>query len=40
MPGKHIHLGTFEIEREAGEAYNAAAIEHYGEFAKLNIFDT
>jgi hypothetical protein len=39
MPGKHIHLGTFGIEREAGEAYNATALEHFGEFAKLNKFD-
>ena len=30
------HLGLFTNETEAAEAYNAAAAEHYGEFAKLN----
>ena len=35
---KTKHLGYFTNEREAAEAYNAAAIEHYGEFAKLNTF--
>ena len=30
------HLGDFTDERDAAEAYNAAAIEHYGVFAKLN----
>ena len=37
--GKPKHLGLFESEREAAEVYNAAAIEHYGEFAKLNKLD-
>ncbi len=31
-------LGYWTTEREAGEAYNKAAREHYGVFAKLNIF--
>jgi hypothetical protein len=36
---KRIYLGIFTSEREAAEAYNAAAREHYGEYAKLNIFE-
>jgi hypothetical protein len=36
---KCIHLGLFESEREAAESYNAAALEHYKEFAKLNELD-
>ena len=35
---KH-HLGLFVNEREAAEAYNTAAVEHYKEFAKLNDLD-
>jgi hypothetical protein len=34
-----IYLGSFEIEEEAALAYNAAALEHYGEFARLNIVE-
>ena len=37
--GVNKNLGLFEVEREAAEVYNAAAIEHYGEFAKLNKLD-
>ena len=29
-------LGYFDHERDAAEAYNAAAVERYGEFARLN----
>ena len=39
IDGKHTHLGVFKIEREAAEAYNAAALEHYKEYAKLNMLD-
>ena len=39
IPGKQIHLGYFISEREAAESYNAAATEHYGDYAKLNIFE-
>ncbi len=39
LPEKQLHLGTFTDEREAAEAYNAAAAEHFGEFAKLNELD-
>ena len=36
--GQVQHLGYFTNEREAAEAYNTAALEHFGIFAKLNIF--
>ena len=38
-PGKRIHLGLFANEREAAEAYNAAAREYHKKYAKLNKFD-
>lgn len=34
--GKSIHLGYFEDEMEAAKAYNAAALQHFGAFARLN----
>lgn len=34
---KRIYLGTFLSEANAAEAYNRAAIDHFGEFAKLNV---
>ena len=37
--GINKSLGYFANEREAGEAYNAAAVEFYKEFAKLNKFE-
>lgn len=43
MWGAHIrvdnvlmYLGRFPTQAEAAEAYNRAAIEHFGEFARLN----
>ena len=39
VDGATKHLGLFEIEREAAEAYNASAAEFYKEFARLNDFD-
>ena len=34
--GKQKHLGYFTDEREAAKTYNAAALEHFGAFAKPN----
>jgi len=34
--GRHIHLGYYDNIIMAARAYNAAAVEHFGEFARLN----
>lgn len=36
VSGKQRHLGTFESEQDAAMAYNEAAREAFGEFARLN----
>ena len=33
---KHIGLGRYDEEEDAARAYNRAAQEHFGEFARLN----
>lgn len=36
IDGKNYHQGLFEDPKEAALAYNKAAVEAWGEFAKLN----
>jgi hypothetical protein len=32
-----MHLGLFSVKEDAAEAYNKAALDYFGEFAKLNV---
>lgn len=34
--GTKFYLGRFQSEVDAAKAYNSAALQHFGEFAKLN----
>lgn len=34
---KRIYIGAFQTETEAADAYDAAALRYYGEFARLNM---
>ena len=36
VEGKNVALGGFDNEVDAALAYNRAAVEYYGEFAKIN----
>lgn len=34
--GKNKHIGYYDVELDAAKAYNAMAMLHYGDYAKLN----
>lgn len=40
IDGNRIYLGNFETMEEAAATYDKAALEHFGDFAKINFPDT
>jgi hypothetical protein len=32
--GTNLHLGTYKVKEDAGEAYRLAAVKYFGEFAR------
>lgn len=39
LEGKYFFLGNYESEKAAAVAYNKAAVEYHGEFARLNVIE-